>query len=150
MLRLQLFTDKGVRSRCRCGNRLCQLGSLGSLAARCAPAGRWRKTKSQGAKPTEQFRFLAPPRRALIRIRPIGLNSCIYSPLIPAALRIGHHFSISALSKIASASGVCWSRGGACTAMQSRRSSEAGEKLLLYQFRRSCLPLTSSEDAVSR
>ena len=36
----------------------------------------------------------------------------IHSALMPAALMIGHHFSISALWKAASASGVCCSRGG--------------------------------------
>src|ERR1700730_18033967 len=35
-----------------------------------------------------------------------------YSPLILAALMIGHHFSISAFCKAPSASGVCWSGGG--------------------------------------
>src|SRR5262249_12879403 len=38
--------------------------------------------------------------------------SRIYSPLIFSALRIGHHFSISAFCCAASASGVCCSRGG--------------------------------------
>jgi Phage integrase, N-terminal SAM-like domain len=35
-----------------------------------------------------------------------------HSALIPAALMIGHHLSISAFWKAWSASGVCWSRGG--------------------------------------
>src|SRR6516164_2779617 len=35
----------------------------------------------------------------------------VHSPLIPAALMIGHHFSISAFCSARSASGVCWSRG---------------------------------------
>src|SRR5215472_15709628 len=36
----------------------------------------------------------------------------VHSPLMRAALRIGHHFSISALWWAASASGVCCVRGG--------------------------------------
>src|SRR5262249_44817013 len=43
---------------------------------------------------------------------PEGLASRTYSPWIFAALRIGHHFSISAFCCAASASGVCCSRGG--------------------------------------
>src|SRR5437660_4290246 len=43
-------------------------------------------------------------------------RSCFFghphSALILAALIIGHHFSISALCRLASACGVCWSRGG--------------------------------------
>src|SRR5260221_273890 len=35
-----------------------------------------------------------------------------HSALILAALIIGHHLSISALWRLASACGVCWSRGG--------------------------------------
>src|SRR6266849_3770089 len=35
-----------------------------------------------------------------------------HSPLMLAALMIGHHFSTSALWKAASASGVCWSTAG--------------------------------------
>src|SRR4051812_13701664 len=40
------------------------------------------------------------------------LDFLYYSPLTPAALMIGHHFSISALWWAPSPSGVCWSRGG--------------------------------------
>jgi len=35
-----------------------------------------------------------------------------HSPLIFAALMMGHHFSMSAFCSAPSASGVCWSRGG--------------------------------------
>jgi hypothetical protein len=48
----------------------------------------------------------------------VGLSGAIivvrdgaHSPLILAALMIGHHFSISALCRLASACGVCCSRG---------------------------------------
>src|ERR1700686_3105577 len=46
----------------------------------------------------------------------------IQSPLIPAALMSGHHFSISALCKAASASGVCCSRGTISCPMSARRA----------------------------
>jgi hypothetical protein len=39
------------------------------------------------------------------------LSGHIHSPLMPAALMIGHHFSISALCSAPTASGVGWSRG---------------------------------------
>jgi len=45
---------------------------------------------------------------------PNGVTECPAAEslaLMLAALRIGHHFSISALCKAPSASGVCWSRG---------------------------------------
>src|SRR6516164_153434 len=43
--------------------------------------------------------------------RNLILAASVHSALIPAALMIGHHFSISAFCKARSASGVCWSRG---------------------------------------
>jgi hypothetical protein len=45
---------------------------------------------------------------------------------MPAALMIGHHFSISALWNAASASGVCSSRGTICCPRLTSRSRTAG------------------------
>ena len=44
-----------------------------------------------------------------------------HSPLMCAAVMMGHHFSISALWKAPSASGVCWARGKiSCPSSASR------------------------------
>jgi hypothetical protein len=43
---------------------------------------------------------------------PIAALRKNYSALMPAALIIGHHFSMSAFCNARSAPGVCWSRGG--------------------------------------
>src|SRR5262249_13643809 len=44
-----------------------------------------------------------------------------YSALMPAALMIGHHFSISALCRAPSASGVCCSRDGISWTISANR-----------------------------
>src|SRR5580704_189114 len=49
-----------------------------------------------------------------------------YSVLMFAALMIGHHFSISALCKARSASGVCWSRGKISCPRSARRARRPG------------------------
>jgi hypothetical protein len=50
-----------------------------------------------------------------------GARVFCYSALIPAALMIGHHFSISAFCCAASPSGVCLSRGqGSCPSSMKR------------------------------
>ena len=50
----------------------------------------------------------------------------LYSPLMLAALMIGHHFSISALPKAPSASDVCCSRGAASWSSSASRRRTAG------------------------
>src|SRR6516164_9888909 len=50
----------------------------------------------------------------------------VHSPLIPAALMIGHHFSISAFCSARSASGVCWSRGKISSPRSARRAGTLG------------------------
>src|SRR5262249_1156563 len=47
-------------------------------------------------------------------------------PLTFAALMIGHHFSISAFWRVASASGVCCSRGGTSSPSSAKRRRTAG------------------------
>src|SRR5262249_13771387 len=49
-----------------------------------------------------------------------------HSALMLAALMIGHHFSISALWKVASASGVCCSRGEISSPRSASRARTAG------------------------
>jgi hypothetical protein len=49
-----------------------------------------------------------------------------YSPLMLAALMIGHHFSISALCNAPSASGVCCSRGKISCPRSARRARAVG------------------------
>ena len=49
-----------------------------------------------------------------------------HSPLMFAALTIGHHFSISTFWKAASASGVCCSGGGMARPWSAMRACTAG------------------------
>src|SRR5215813_4689950 len=49
-----------------------------------------------------------------------------HSALIPNSLMSGHHFSISAFCKAASASGVCWSRGKISISRAAKRDRTAG------------------------
>src|SRR5262249_31342097 len=49
-----------------------------------------------------------------------------YSGLIFAALMIGHHFSISAFCRSASAAGVCWSREKISCAKSASRARTLG------------------------
>src|SRR6516165_7870801 len=59
----------------------------------------------------------------------LTLGKCCFathSALIPAALMIGHHFSISAFWSARSASGVCWSRGKVSCARSANRARIIG------------------------
>src|SRR5262245_50030540 len=49
-----------------------------------------------------------------------------HSPLMPASLMIGHHLSISAFCKAASASGVCWFRGKTSSEKSETRARIVG------------------------
>ncbi|MHC2576394.1 hypothetical protein ACVI1J_001899 [Bradyrhizobium diazoefficiens] len=54
------------------------------------------------------------------------LRATRYSGLMSAAFTIGHHFSVSAFWKAASAAGDCWSRGGiSCPNSPKRCLTEA-------------------------
>src|SRR6516164_2976207 len=54
--------------------------------------------------------------------RNLFLAASVHSALIPAALMIGHHFSISAFCTAASAAGVCSSRGKSSTPRSANRA----------------------------
>src|SRR6266853_6185081 len=65
-----------------------------------------------------------------LRVRVAVRGGGNHSALILAALIIGHHFSISALCRLASACGVCWSRGGISEPRSRSRDQQAGQKVI--------------------
>src|SRR5262245_16351173 len=62
------------------------------------------------------------PRSAKCQYR----KSRTHSALMPAALMMGHHFSMSAFCNAPRASGVCWSRDGISCSMLSNRRRTVG------------------------
>src|SRR4051794_39476496 len=56
----------------------------------------------------------------------VEANLSHHSILMPAALMIGHHFSVSAWCQAASASGVCCSRGTTSWPKEAKRACTPG------------------------